>query len=318
MFLKFSKHIILFIGILLVFTQISLAQKKDRRDRQKKESQESQEMGENFDPLEIDEEFLKNDSLPDIELELSEEEITLAQQEENQKKRKNKKKKKKIYFGIKTKGGLARQGNESNTVMEVFRYIEKENVIKDAYQQEIYYYDVKTRRVRSKDYQDFMAMVKKNNPIYLLHGRYEKYRDRNLREEGYFYKGTKHGKWLAYDSKEIVEEKIKYEFGHTRETKIIYYDNAETKIKEIIPMVHGRMQGIYYQFYENGVLAVRGEYQNNRKVNMWREWYETRQRMRDTMYPINWWEEKEPSLLRQWDTKGYMTFDIDRGGKQNR
>ncbi|MEO1652381.1 MAG: hypothetical protein AAFU64_02450, partial [Bacteroidota bacterium] len=107
----------------------------------------------------------------------------------------------------------------------------------------------------------------------------------------------------------------KYDLGHYEDSEITYYDNAKTKVKEIIPRMHGRKQGKYYLFYENGVTAVEGEYVNNARVKMWREWYDTRQRKSHTMYPTRWHDQKDPVLLRKWNTRGQLTYDIDRGGE---
>ncbi|NJL14976.1 MAG: hypothetical protein HC913_19580 [Microscillaceae bacterium] len=129
------------------------------------------------------------------------------------------------------------------------------------------------------------------------------------------YKGLKHDKWWEFDSKGTLIEKITYHLGHSAEAKISYYDEAETKMKEIVPFVHGRCEGKYYRFYENGVIAEMGDYENNAKVKLWREWHANRARKRDTQCPQNWWDEKEPFLLREWNEKGQMTYDLDRGGK---
>ncbi len=306
--MKSLSILILSITISILSAVDTYAQKKGKK---KKKSEK--------EALTLDEDILESDSIPNVELELSEEELNLAKEEEkrNQRKR-NKKKKKKIYLGIKTKGGFTKNATRSYTDTEVFRFIEPSYLMDDPYQQDIYYYDIKDRKIRHKDYYTIKTYLKKGKKILLLHGPYAKYRNREKREEGYFYKGTKHGKWKEYDRNFTLMEKLKYDLGHPADSKITYYDAAKTKVKEVMPIQHGRRQGKYYLFYENGVMAMEGEYENDKKVKMWREWYETRQRKKDMLYPLYWWEDKEAKLLREWNQRGQLMYDIDRGGKLNK
>lgn len=297
------------LGILLLIAILNpgLAQKKDKKDKE-----------ENDELLTIDEQILERDSLPNLELELSEEELNLAKQEENQRKQKKSKKKKSIYFGIKTSGGFSKRVTNSYTDLEIFRYIASENLIKDPYQKEIHYLDTKTKRIKTLNYHDFVARQKKGQNLLLLHGQYIRYRDKNIREEGFFYKGNKHGKWQEFDKNGILLEKIKYTLGYPVESKITYYDTRKTKVKEVIPIMHGRIQGTYYKFYENGVTESSGKYENNQPIGLWEYWFDTRQRFQHMMYPTKWWDDTKPVKLREWDQKGNMTYDIDRGGEIKR
>ena len=297
------------LGLVICILNPTQAQKKDKKNRKGKKE-------ENLELL--DEEFFERDSIPNLELEMSEEELSLAKEEENQRKRKKKKKKKKIYFGMKTSGGFAKKATRSYTDIQVFRYISSDNVMKDPYQKEIYYYDTKSKKIKSYNYHDFVTQKKKGKNMYLLHGKFTRYRNKQVREEGYYYKGTKHGKWMEFDKKGIVLEKVKYDLGLPEESKITYHDAGQKKVKEIIPIMHGRIQGTYYKFYENGVTEVQGKYDNNEPVGLWRHWYETRQRFQHVMHPTRWWDDNEPVKLREWDTRGRMVYDIDRGGEIKR
>lgn len=270
--------------------------------------------------LELDTKSLEGDSIPnlDVELEMTEEELALDEQQKQQKERKKKKKKKKkIYFGIKTKGGFIKKPTGSSITLELFRMVGADLLMKDPYQQEVHFYDVKARKVKSTTYYNFKSRLKKGQNLYLLHGKYEKFKNKVLRVEGYYYKGLKHGKWREFNSKEILLEKIQYHLGYTYESFITYYDAGETKVKEVVPMVHGRKQGVYYYFHENGAIALAGKYENNTKVGMWREWYDRRNKKTTKMYPTRWWEEKEPVLLQKWNESGKLVYDVDRGGKLN-
>ncbi len=297
-----------FVFLLLIpgATSYGFAQKKKDQHLKKTENDEG--------VLELDEQELFNEDQPNLRFELSDEEAKLAKEEEKQSKRRKTSKKKRIYFDIKTKGGFTKTGSSSITV-EVFRMIEDSYLIKDPYQKEIYYYDTKAKRIKQDSYDDFRAKVKKGLSAYLLHGQYQKYRDQELREEGYYYKGLKHDRWTELNSKGVLLEKITFHLGYPESAQITYYDAAEKKPKEIIPVVYDRKEGKYYRFHENGVLAESGDYQNNHKVGTWREWHENRARKQDTQYPQKWWDEKEPILLRKWTEKGVMTYDIDRGGE---
>lgn len=259
--------------------------------------------------------ILESDTMPpSLEYKLSKEELELAKQEESQRKIKKKRQKRSIYFGIKTKSGFVRSEG-SDLVMTVFRIIDAKYLIKNTYQREIWYYDVKSRKLKSDHYFDLSAKIGKGAVIYLLHGQFQRYKEGILREEGYFYKGLKHDKWQEMDKESILLEKIRFEMGYPIESKITYYDDAEIKIKEVIPIQHGFMQGTYYAFHENGVLAMEGKYENNQKIGLWRAFYDNRQRKLDTQYTLQWHTPTEPLKLREWERNGIQIFDKDRGGE---
>jgi antitoxin component YwqK of YwqJK toxin-antitoxin module len=292
------------IGLWLILASVSLGIAQDTLQVKKKKKR----LEENL--------TLEGDSLFKLELtDKKEKDIRFDEVGETKARRKSEKKRKKVYFGIKTKSGILRTTAGDEVVSEYFRIISPDYLIKNPYQREVYFYEVKNRRIRVENYNDFLARRKKGQLVYLLHGHYQKIREREVREEGYFYKGLKHSKWQEFDKAGILLEKLKYNLGLTEETKVSYYDEAETKVKEIIPYAHGRKQGKYARYYENGVLAQEGSYDNNEKVSLWREWYENRQRKQDIQYATKWWEPKEPTKLREWEASGKPIFDIDRGGK---
>lgn len=251
---------------------------------------------------------------PSLEYKQTEEELKAIEKDNelNKKPKKKAKKSKKTYFGIKTRPALIRQDNGN---MEFFRIIPPTYLIPNVYQREIYYYDAKSDKIKIETFDNVAVKVKKGQPIFLLHGAYQEYKDGVLREEGFFYKGTKHDKWQAFDREDILLEKVNYDLGLLADSKVTYYDAAEKKVKEIIPILHGRKQGNYWFFYENGVLGIEGKYENNEKIGLWREFYENRQRKRDTQYTLQWHQAQEPKLLREWNEKGIQTYDADKGGK---
>ena len=297
------------LGLVICILTPTLAQKKDKKNKKGKKE-------ENL--LVLDERLLERDSIPNLTLEMSEEELNLAQEEENQRKKKKKKKKKKIYFGMKTSGGFTKKVTSSYVDLRLFRYIDSDHVMKDPYQKEIHYFDPKSKKIKTINYHDFVAQKKKGRSMMLLHGQYRRFRSKKMREEGFFYKGMKHGKWVEYDKRGVVLEKVKYDLGFPEESKIVYYDAGQKKVKEIIPIMHGRIQGTYYKFHENGATEIQGKYENNKPVGLWRHWFETRQRYQHVMHPTKWWDEAEPVKLREWNKKGRMVYDIDRGGEVKR
>lgn len=305
MSISFSKKLlyfnIIFLGLLLSTLSLE-AQKKSKKKKSKQEN------------LTLDDNSLKTDSVPSLELMLSEEELGV---EEEEKKRKKKKKKKKVYFGLKTKKGFAKKGTSTVTT-ELFRYVSMEHLMENPYQQAIHYYDAKKKRLREDDYNTVRKKLKKGEKIVLLHGEYRQIKEGIIREEGFFYKGLKHGEWSEYDRKDILIERVKYDLGWLEASKITYYDAAETKLKEVIPILHDRIEGTYYRFYENGYIAEKGEYANNVRIGLWREYYPNLQRKKDTQHPYRWWVEEKPYLLREWNERGEMVYDHDRGGKLGR
>lgn len=307
MFVGSNRIPVLALGLLFFLVSPNYAQKKAKKKKNKVS-----------EAYELDEDFLFNDSIPNLEYEMTEEEIGVTDAEVVRKKKKKKKEKKALYYGLKGKKGFVRRGTSSSVTTEVFRFVEAKYLMDDAYQIKIHYYDPKTRKIRVKNYFDLKAQIKKGRPIYLLHGKYSRYRNKILRSEGYFYKGLQHGKWWEFDGKGILTEKIRYDLGHTKESEITYYDPGKTKIKEIVPIMHGSKNGMYYRFYENGVMAVQGEYEYDKRVKLWRHWFETRQRQKHVQYPIRWNEQKDERLLREWDTKGKLIYDLDRGGNLNK
>ncbi|NJM24247.1 MAG: hypothetical protein HC859_00590 [Bacteroidia bacterium] len=140
----------------------------------------------------------------------------------------------------------------------------------------------------------------------LLHGPYEKKQGDVLLEKGIFYKGTKHGRWMAYKRDSSLVDKAKYYKGWPKESLVSYYASAGAqKMKEIIPVEFGEKEGYYYMFFENGKKAVEGEYQWDKKVGDWTEYYPDGKRKRIIAYPKEaFGNEFEPFIRAEWDEKG--------------
>ena len=96
-----------------------------------------------------------------------------------------------------------------------------------------------------------------------------------------------------------------------KESLARYYDKERTRIREIIPVEYGVKEGYYYYFYENGNIAVRGEYKDDRKVGEWIEYWPNRGRRKKIIQyredPYN--ESFKPYTVKEWAANGSLVFD---------
>lgn len=307
--LKFPLRYLLFFFSICAIVSLQ-AQDSTKIKKKKKEKQEKKEKYE-----EEYEEFFTTDSIPSLEFEIELEDNKEEKKEEEETKKKKKKKKKKVYKGIKGKRAFTKKATSSRVTIQIFYLLKEPIKPENTYLQEVYFYDRDRKRIRQNHYHQVMADIKKGKPYYIMHGMYKKVENGQVREEGYYYIGAKDGYWRTYNRKNILQEKILYKKGFPEDSKITYYDGNE-KIKEIIPIVHGAKHGKYYKFYENGVMAVQGEYKYDKKISLWRYFYQTRQRQKDLQYPRLWYEEEQGYLLRKWDKQGKLIYDFDTSGKQ--
>src|SRR6187402_1396627 len=111
--------------------------------------------------------------------------------EEEKEEPKKKKVKKKVFYGIKTKKGFTRKGVGERVSFELFYYLKKAEMPK-TFVRDIYYYDFTRREVRKTSKFDPKKGV-------LLHGPYKRIMNQVVLEEGIYYKGTKHGRWMTYN-----------------------------------------------------------------------------------------------------------------------
>lgn len=261
---------------------------------------------------------LESDTLSKIDTDVVKTEEFMMRYDDKQKRKKKKidkkRKSRRMYLGIKTKAGFIRDDDAES--FDLFRTIEFAQLEKKGNLKNIHYYDRKTDKIKTDDYGNIQNKIKKGFSIYILHGHYQKIKEGEVRLEGYYNKGHRHEKWYEFDKNGIVLEKIDYHHGHTEETLIEHHDNDSTKLKQILPMVHGRIQGKYILYHKNGTIAKEGKFDNNEKIGFWREWYENKKMKKEEQYPQHWYDKKEPILLREWDEKGKLIYDKDKGGKQ--
>ena len=212
---------------------------------------------------------------------------------------KNKKPKKKVFYGIKTKKGFARKGYGNKTTIELFYVLKKRDEKFAGFSRDIYWYDYTRREVRKTSAFDPKRGV-------LLHGPYKKMMGDITIEEGIFYKGAKHGRWMVYNTLDLVENKSKYYKGWPKDSYVTYYDPNDRKhLKEVMPIEYGEKEGYYYMLFEDGTVAVRGEYKWNEKVGDWIENYPNGKRKRIIAYPEQPYKKDfTPYIRKEWDTSG--------------
>lgn len=230
--------------------------------------------------------------------------VTLDFEEEEEKeepKKKKKKVKKKVFYGIKTRKGFTRKGQGNRVTYELF-YVLKRQEKPQTFVRDIYWYDYTRKEVRKTERFDPEKGV-------LLHGPYEKRLGDVLLEKGIFYKGTKHGRWMYYNRDSTLANKEKYFRGWPKESVVSYYDAERKKMKEITPIEWGEKDGYYYRFFENGQVAISGEYRWDTKIGDWTEYYPNKRRKRIIAYPDKPFEGTfYPYIKVEWNEKGKQIY----------
>ena len=218
---------------------------------------------------------------------------------------KKKKKKRKVFFGIKTRRQFARTGFGRKQVLELFHSL-KQYEAPPEYAREFYWYDTKKKKIINS------VRVRKDVAV-VLHGHYVKKLGEQVLEEGYFYKGQKHGRWMKYNSSDILTDKQKYWKGWPQESLLAFYDYQKEKLKEVIPVHYGERNGTYYAFHKNGSIAARGNYKFNHRVGLWREFYPNKNTKREVKYPDDPFDfETRPVIVKEWDKSGQLIYDRNR------
>lgn len=201
---------------------------------------------------------------------------------------------------------LVKFGSGDRATIEEFHVLKEYTPI-SAYVRDIRWYDTKAKKLSS-------SVIKDKERALPLHGPYKRYVAGNLMEEGYYFMGTKDGRWVRYDAKYTLLDKTHWYRGFPASSRISYYDSSHTKIKEVIPVFYEDIEGEYFSFYEEGQLSAYGKYEHNEKIGRWVEYYQyRRQRKKETQYPKSCWDEDfEPFVLREWDDKGKLLYDYTK------
>ena len=226
--------------------------------------------------------------------------LDFEEEEEEEEPKKKKKPKKKVFYGVKTRKGFTRKGYGDRVTYEIFYFLKKPER-PQTFVRDVYWFDFTRKEIRRTSPQGFDT--KKG---VLLHGPYTKSQGDVVLMKGIYYKGTRHGRWLEYSRDSILLNKEKYFRGWPKESLVSYYDPVERrKMKEITPIEYGEKDGYYYYFYENGQMAVSGEYKWDQKVGEWVEYYPNNRRKKIIAYPKEPFDEEiKPFIRVEWNEKG--------------
>lgn len=222
-------------------------------------------------------------------------------------KKKKKKKKKNYYFGEKTKKSFIKQSLRGQTQIQYFHYTLAKRTV-DPYIRDVYWLDSKDRSIRTRDFDPSKG--------YLLHGPYEKRVEDVLVESGMYYYGTKHGRWMKYDNKNILQDKAHFSEGWPKASRVSYYNRADKKIEKVTPIEYDLEEGNFFHFYEDGQIAVTGEYHYGEKVGLWTEYWNTKNnkviRKREIQYQEEPFTKKFiPYIKTEWDKDGNLIYRKD-------
>jgi antitoxin component YwqK of YwqJK toxin-antitoxin module len=228
--------------------------------------------------------------------------LDFTKEEEPLNTKKKKKVKKKVFYGLKTKKGFTRKGYGERVTFELFYYLKKPQA-PSSFVRDLYWYDFTRKEIRKTSTFDPKKGV-------LLHGPYEKRQGNVIVQKGIYYKGTKHGRWLTYNKDSVLTDKEKYFRGWPKESEVAYYDPQERKkMKEIVPIEFGEREGYYYRFYENGQVAVAGEYHWDERVGDWTEYYPNNKRKKIITYSKEPFDENiRPFTKAEWNEKGKEVY----------
>ncbi len=214
---------------------------------------------------------------------------------------KEKKRKKKVFYGLKTKKRFTKQGIGNKTTYELF-YVLKDFELPETYVRDVYWLDYRRQEIRKGG---------KIDPKFgaILHGSYKKMRNNQVLEEGIYYMGLKHGRWMTYDKNDLLVDKAKYYKGWPRESMVSYYDRDRKNMKEIIPIEYGEKEGYYYYFHESGRKAVEGEFHWDERVGDWVEYYASGRRKKIVRYSKDPHDDEfRPYTWKEWNVKGKLIY----------
>ena len=254
---------------------------------------------------------LSTTTLPDLGLKLLKDRKTKAANETT---------KKKTFNGKEYEGyGVYRQtmqlGSGDRATLAEF-YVLKGDEETSKYVRDIYWFDGRGNRITN-------SVIKESDNPQIMHGPYKKYIGDDLVEEGFYYLGTKHGRWEKYSKEQdgdwALTDKIRWNKGFLADARISYYDEEKTKIKEVIPINYGKVSGEYWSFFDTGLLAEEGRFDDSIKVGRWKEYHKFGRGGRTkkvTQYGKDRYNETEPIVLNEYDNNGKLTYDSKTAKKE--
>ncbi len=213
-----------------------------------------------------------------------------------------KKVKRNEYMGFRIKKNYTRTGFGDDVVFELFNFL-KEYEGPPPYARDFYWYDYKKKKIVNS-----LRVDPKNAAV--LHGPYQKIKGDQVLEEGFFYKGMKHKRWVRINTYDILQDKKYYWKGWPQDSRMQYYDFERTKLREVVPIHYEERDGEYWAFHTDGSVAVRGAYKFDYKVGVWREYYPNNRVKREVQYSDDPFDfDFKPVILREWDRNGQVIYD---------
>ncbi len=244
--------------------------------------------------------FISEDTKPTLDLN--------PEEEEEEEEKKKKKRKKKTFYGYKTRRAFTPQVTRGRkTIIETF-YVLKTYDQPDPYVKEIYYYDVRKKKLKTA-----RANKVVNDPkiMRILHGPYQRMVNKTIVESGIFYLGSKHGRWEMYNLDSAMVDKQIFYKGWPQESEISYYDIERTQVKEVVPVKWGERSGDYVFFNSNGTLRITGKFAHDKRIGKWRLYHaDIQKRHMEVQYAKNpYIKDHKPLVLREWDRNGKQVYD---------
>lgn len=212
------------------------------------------------------------------------------------------------YAGILMEKVTVRKGSDENITAEEF-YVLKSFQEPSVYVRDIWWYDEKAKRITNAPLRD-KAYAR------ILHGPYRRSYNGVPQETGFYYVGTKDGRWEKYgrdpDGDAGLQDKQLFERGFPEGSVISYYDAARTKIREVVPVTYGQYSGLYRSFYESGQLREEGVFDDSVRVNRWRQYYEYGPGGRthlEIMFGKDRYDVRDGVIIREYDNKGKLIYE---------
>ena len=186
--------------------------------------------------------------------------------------------------------------------INVVKFVEDESL--SAYAQEIWWFDPNQSRIVN-------SSIKDNKTAQICHGPFKKIVNNVIVEQGFFYMGTKDGRWETFGPENELETKVYYERGFLAGSSISYHDEAKKKIKQVVPNFYGKTRGNYFSFYPSGNLKEDGKFDDSTRIGRWREYYEfgTGGRLKkEWRYGKDKFDTSEPILMVERDSQGKIIY----------
>ena len=209
------------------------------------------------------------------------------------------------YVNIKTDRRLGQYGSGNRSTVEeinVVKFVEDESL--STYAQEIWWFDPNQSRIVN-------SSIKDNKTAQICHGPFKKIVNNVIVEQGFFFMGTKDGRWETFGPENELETKVYYERGFLAGSSITYHDDAKKKIKQVIPNFYGKTRGNYLSFYPSGNLKEDGKLDDSVRIGRWREYYEfgTGGRLKkEWRYGKDKFDVSEPILMVERDSQGKIIY----------